>query len=284
MEGIRRIELMLTPAALLLAGLLWGSAGLADEGGTEQKAPSVQEIVEKANQVAFYQGGTGRSVVKMTMYDTKGKVRGRREIVMLRRNAEKGLDQKLFAYFQVPADVRGTVFLVWKHSDKDDDRWLYNPGLDLVNRISAADKRTSFVGADFFYEDVSGRNIQDDKHELIKTTKNYFVLRNIPKNPDGVEFSYFDMYIHRQTFMPLYAYFYDKSGEKCREYRVLNMQKIQGYWTATKSEMIDYTQQGEKPALTVAEFSDIEYEIKLPDSVFTERYLRKPPLQYLKIK
>jgi hypothetical protein len=67
-----------------------------------------------------------------------------------------GGDQDFMVFFSRPSDVRGTVFLVAKHVDRDDDRWLYLPGLDLVRRISAGDKRTSFVGSHFFYEDVSG--------------------------------------------------------------------------------------------------------------------------------
>ncbi|MFO7957490.1 MAG: outer membrane lipoprotein-sorting protein [Candidatus Brocadiia bacterium] len=270
-------------SALLIAGLLAGALlaapVLAAQG---EETPSVQEIVEKANRVAYYQGETGRARVKMTIYNAEGKVRGERELVILRRNAEEGLDQKFYAYFERPADVRSTVFLVWKNTEKDDDRWLYNPGLDLVNRISAADKRTSFVGTHFFYEDVSGRSIEDDEHELLRTTDNYYVLKNTPRDSDLVEFSYYEMYIHRGTFMPLHAFYYDKNGEKYREYHVLKMDKVDDYWTALKTEMVDLREQGPENPKTVAEYSGVQYGIELPDSIFTERYLRKPPREYLK--
>jgi hypothetical protein len=260
----------------LCAALL--ASGLA--GGAEE-VPSVDEIVREANKVAYYQAGTGRARVKMTITDANGKVRGERELVILRRNAEEGLDQKYYAYIERPADVRGTVFLVWKHSDKDDDRWLYNPGLDLVSRISARDKRTSFVGTHFFYEDVSGRNIEDDAHELQEVTEHYYVLKNTPKDTDVVEFAYYTMYVHRDTLLPLHAYYYDEGGQKYREYHVLSMRQIDGYWTATKAETRDLREQGEAVARTVAEYSDVRYGLELPDDVFTERYLRKPPREYL---
>jgi outer membrane lipoprotein-sorting protein len=264
-------------AGLLLAGPL----ALAGEEQGESEELTAMEIVRKANQVAYYQGGTGRANVQMTIYNAKGEVRGERELVILRRNAEEGLDQKFYAYFERPADVRGTVFLVWKHNDRDDDRWLYNPSLDLVNRIAAADKRTSFVGTHYFYEDVSGRNIADDEHELVKTTENYYVLRHTPKNPDLVEFDNYVTYIHRDTFMPLYTYYYDGNGEKYREYQVLKMEQIDGNWTTVRSRMIDYREQGPENAQTVAEYSNVEYGTELPDEIFTERYLRKPPREYL---
>ncbi|MCK4284086.1 MAG: outer membrane lipoprotein-sorting protein [Candidatus Brocadiae bacterium] len=266
-------------AALLAAAAFAGAQG---ETAAKEEVPTVEEIVKKANQVSYYQAGTGRARVKMTIKDAEGRVRGERELVILRRNVEGGLDQKYYVYFFRPVDVRGTVFLVWKHSDKNDDRWLYNPGLDLVNRIAGTDKRTSFVGSHFFYEDVSGRSIADDTHELVKTTTDYYVLKNTPKDADQVEFSYYEMYIHRDTFLPLYAYYYDKNGEKYREYRVLKMEEIGGYWTAVRAEMRDLREQGKETAHTLAEYSDIKYGMELPDEIFTQRYLRKAPREYLR--
>jgi len=270
-------------AAFLLVGAPLAALRAAEQQPA-QKVPSVDEIVKKANQVAYYQGGTGRAHVKMTIYDARGQLRGERQLIMLRRNVPDSLDQKSYAYFEKPEDVRGTAYLVWKHTDRDDDRWLYTPSLDLVTRISAADKRSSFVGTNFAYEDVSGRSIEADKHELIKVTDNYYVVRNTPKDPDSVEFSYYDTYIHRTTFLPLYAYYYDKKGTKYKEYQVLEMKNVQGYPTATKAKMIDYREQGlpNTYANTLAVYSNIEYGIDLPDDIFTERYLRTPPREYLK--
>ena len=271
----------LTLPAMLAGFCVLASAGAATAQDAEA-TPTVQEIVEKANQVAYYQGGTGRAHVKMTIYTNEGKVRGERELIILRRNADTGLDQKIYAYIEAPADVRGTVFLVWKHTDKDDDRWLYSPALDYVNRIAATDKRSSFVGTNFLYEDVSGRNISDDEHELIQTTKDYYVLKNTPKDKDTVEFAYYVMYIHRATFLPIAAQYYDKNGEKYREYQVLKMDKIDGYITPTQTVMRDLRDKGTSVAQTVAEYSDVQYGIDLPENIFTERFLRKPPQEYLK--
>jgi outer membrane lipoprotein-sorting protein len=171
------------------------------------------------------------------------------------------------------------VFMVWKHvDDRPDDRWLYLPALDLVKRIAAADKRTSFVGSDFFYEDVSGRSITDDKHELEETTDTYYVLKNTPKDADSVEFSYYKVWIHRATFLPIKTVYHDKKGDKYREYQALEVKKIQEYQTVVKASMKDLRTGGQ----TVLEYSDVEYDLGLPDSIFTERYLRRVPAEYIK--
>jgi hypothetical protein len=217
----------------------------------------------------------------MTITDKKGQTRNR-EFIILRKDFTDGGDQKYYVYFLKPADVRKTVFMVHKHTDikKDDDRWLYLPGLDLVKRIAASDKRTSFVGSDFLYEDVSGRNLTEDRHELIETTDKYYVVKNIPKKPDTVEFSYFNVSIDRKTFVPMTMEFYDKKdklyriieSQKVETFEFKDNEKIQKFPTVIKSVVSDLNT-GSK---TVMEFTDVKYNVNLKD-IFTERYLRRPP-------
>ena len=253
----------------------------ADGPNATEKITDVEAIVNKANLVAYYQGDNGKAKVKMTITDKKGQARIR-EFIILRKDVKDGGDQMYYVYFLKPADVRKMVFMVHKHTDinKDDDRWLYLPGLDLVKRIAASDKRTSFVGSDFLYEDVSGRNLTEDIHELIETTDKYFVVKSVPKKPDTVEFSYFDVRIDRRTFVPMKMNFYDK---KEKLYRVIESQKIeiieagqgdkvQKFPTVVKSVVSDLNT-GSK---TEMEFFNVKYDIALKD-IFTERYLRKPP-------
>ncbi|HQM99503.1 MAG TPA: outer membrane lipoprotein-sorting protein, partial [Candidatus Hydrogenedentes bacterium] len=174
--------------------------------------PSVDEIVKKTNQTVYYQGQDGRAQVKMTIKDQQGNTR-EREFVILRRNMDdKNEEQNFYVYFKNPADVREMVFMVWKHISKDDDRWMYLPALDVVRQIASSDKRTSFVGSTFFYEDVSGRSLLEDNHELVETTENYYVVKNTPKNPASVEFDSFTMHIHKTTFVPVKVEF-EKGGK-----------------------------------------------------------------------
>ena len=260
-----------------IAGTVYGAAPV----------PSVDEIVAKTNYVAYYQGKDGQAKVKMTITDSQGRVR-ERQFTILRWDApapdgtndkdDYCGDQKLYVYFDRPADVKKMVFMVWKHTDKDDDRWLYLPALDLVKRIAATDKRTSFVGSDFFYEDVSGRSINEDVHELEQTTDNYYVLKNTPKDPDSVEFSYFKMWVHRATFIPVKTEFYDKKGEKYRVYEALKVDNIQGYPTVTKASMKNLRTGGQ----TVLEYSDVVYNPGIPENIFSERYLRRAPAKYIR--
>ena len=233
----------------------------------------VMEIVKKANHTAYYEGKDGRAQVHMTIIDEQGRER-ERELTILRRDTEDETDgeQKYYVYFHRPADVREMVFMVHKHLKADDDRWLYLPALDVVKRIAASDERTSFAGSHFFYEDVSGRGIYEDDHELAKTTGNYYVLENTPKEPGKVEFDSYTMYVHKKTFLPVIIEF-KKGGEVYRTAKALKVEDIQGHPTVVKAEMSDSNMGGK----TVMEYSSVEYDIGIPEDVFTERDVRAAP-------
>lgn len=269
-----------------LIGIAAGLLLVAGYLHADSAVPGVEEIVQRTNHVAYYQGKDGRAQVEMVITDKQGRQRQRR-FTILRRDASDSEaitdraylgEQQFYVYFHRPADVNKMVFMVHKKLEGDDDRWLYLPALDLVKRIAASDKRTSFVGSDYFYEDVSGRSIDADQHELLRTTDNYYVLRHTPKDPAAVEFSYYDMYVHKQSFIPVQTEFYDRNGEKYRVARALNVETIQGKPTVTTASM-ENLKTGSK---TEMRYSQVGYDIGLPEEVFSERYLRTPPREYLR--
>ena len=259
---------------IVLILLVFALSSLAAEPKSAvQKVPDIDTITNKANMMAYYQGMDGKAKVTMTITNKQGQKR-EREFIILRKDVNDGGDQKYFVYFERPADVRRMVYMVHKHTglQKDDDRWLYLPSLDLVKRIAASDKRTSFVGSDFLYEDVSGRSLEEDTHELIKTTDELFVVKNVPKQPDNVEFGYYNVLIDRKNFVPMKMEYYGKSGKLYRTIESVKVEEIQGFPTVVKSVVSDL-KTGSK---TEMKFGDVKYNINLED-IFTERYLRRPP-------
>ena len=239
--------------------------------------PTVDEIINKANLASYYGGDDGRSEVVMTITDDQGRTR-LREFVILRRDIKDGGGQKFYVYFKKPSDVRKMVFMVHKYIDKDDDRWMYLSKLDLVKRIAGSDKRTSFVGSNFFYEDVSGRGVAEDTHELLEETDTDFVIKNMPKKPAEVEFSAYTVWIDKNNFLPVKAEYLNSEGRKYRVVEALETKTIQGFPTVIKSRVKDLLNGSE----TVSEFKNIKYNIGLDDKIFTERYLRRPPREVRK--
>ena len=237
----------------------------------------VNDIVERANLASYYQGNDGRSEVRMTITDGQGREQ-QRQFTILRLNEEPGGRQHFYVAFSRPADVRDTVFMVTKNITRDDDRWLYLPSLDLVRRISAGDKRTSFVGSHFFYEDVSGRQPTEDEHRLVGTTDAHYIIESEPKDSSTADFASYRVIIDKANFLPSKIEYADASGQVYRTVEALEVQNIQGLPTVIRSQVSDLRSGGH----TVMEFGFVSYNIGIPADVFSERSLRRQPREWLR--
>jgi outer membrane lipoprotein-sorting protein len=241
------------------------------------EAITANDIVAKASHAAYYQGEDGIARVKMVITDSMGRQR-KREMSILRKDIEEDKDQKYYVYFHKPNDVKGMTYMVWKHMGPDDDRWLYLPALDLVRRVAAGDKRSSFVGTTFVYEDISGRSVEEDNHELIGEESDKYIIKSIPKTQGSVEFSYFKTWVDKNNFIPVKAEYYDKKEKLYRVIEALKVEDVEGVPTIIQMKALDMNSNTN----TISEFSDVKYNVGMKDNIFTERYLRRPPRKYIK--
>ena len=226
----------------LVALLLISGNGFAQTSANQSGSNiDVAEIVNKAEQAAYYAGNDGRSMARMLIVDEQGR-KQMRQFTILRKDVlnEAGADtgdQRMLVFFSRPTEVEGTVFRVEKHAalNSDDDRWLYLPALDLVKRIAAGDKRTSFVGSHFFYEDVSGRATAQDSFELLEQTQTHYRLKATPKDTALVEFSHYVVEIDKDTYLPTLINFY-KGDNNYRRVEAVTIETIQGNPTVVRSK------------------------------------------------
>jgi outer membrane lipoprotein-sorting protein len=203
-----------------------------------------------------------------------------REFKLLRHNKETAdlntEDQNYFVKFSHPNDLDGMVFMVKKHVGSTDDRWLYLPKLDLVRRIAAGDKRTSFVGSDVLYEDVSGRHLTEDEHVFESDIKSYYIIKSTPVEENSTEFNYYKTWVHKKTFLALKREYYDSNENLYREIKVKKVKNINGIPTIMSSSVKDFN----TGSITTVSFSDVKYNIGLEQDLFSERYLRNPPSKW----
>ncbi|MCH9659572.1 MAG: outer membrane lipoprotein-sorting protein, partial [Bacteroidetes bacterium] len=257
--------------------LVFAVIGVSSLQKTTAQNIEVNELVAKTNEAYKYVGDDRITLANMDIKNKKGKVVMNRELVLIKKNDGNNLQQKWYAYFKKPADIRKMVFMVWKNTDKDDDRWIFLPAMDLVKRLAGSDKRSSFAGSQFAYEDVTGRLPKMDTHVLVKSNDTYYEVKSTPKDPSSVEFSYFYTWIDKETFIPKKRVFYDKNGSKQREYRAEKVETIQGYTTITEFSMTNI-QTGESTYVT---YTDVRYNVGIPDNIFTEAYLRRVPRKWI---
>lgn len=245
------------------------------------QAPSGEEVMRRSHLAMYYPGEDMRARVTMRLVSRDGGERVR-EMTMTRRNVKEGGEQRYFIFFHRPPDVRDLAVLVWKYPARDDDRWLYVPALKLVRRIAASDKHTSFVGSDFSYEDVSGREPDDDTHKLLREDRaagrEAWVVESVPRESGSADFSRKLSWIDKATGLPLKEEYFDRRGDLARVFTAEELKEIQGFWTVTKRVMKN-VQSGHS---TEAVLADVRYNLKLSPDLFSERALRAPPAELVR--
>jgi hypothetical protein len=261
------------------AGFRLGLLPILLVGSSVQAAPTAQGLVEKSLLAFYYQGADMQVRARMDLID-RGGGRRTRVLSMLRRDQSDGGNQKYFLYFHEPGDVRGVSFLVWKYPTKDDDRWFYLPSLDLVRRVAADDRRSSFVGSDFTYEDVSGRDLEADKHVFEREEKiggrDSYLVKSTPKGADA-DFGYKFTWVDKANFLPLKEEQYDRRGARYKQFTADEVADVKGQPTVVKRTMKNL-QSGHR---TEVAYLKIVYDLGIEDSLFSERFLRQPPRKWV---
>jgi hypothetical protein len=254
-------------------------------GESAQLSPA--RIIEKSQLAFYYQGDDMKADVVMELIDKDGGKRTR-VMTLLRRDEKEGGNQKYFIYFHEPGDVRRLTFMVWKYPEKEDDRWIFVPAVDLIRRIAADDKRSSFVGSDFTYEDVSGRDVESDTHTLLRSEKlegqDRYVMQSVPKEP--TEYTKRISWIDKENFLPLKEEYYDAQNELFRIFAADRIEdiKVGGgtggnvFPTVTRRTMKNL-KTGHR---TEVVYKSVSYNLGLGDEDFSERHMRRPPRGWIR--
>jgi outer membrane lipoprotein-sorting protein len=243
-------------------------------------AQDASELVQKSLNAYLYPGDDGKAAISMSIIDAGGGERSR-EMVMVRMDtADDGGNQKYFIYFKEPGDVREMTFMVYKNVESEDERWLFVPSVKLIRKIAADDKRSSFVGSDFVYEDVSGRTVDQGEHTLEGEGEvggsAVYIVKSTPN--DNVEYSYKKLYIDKETHLPLKEEFYGEGDKLLRTFTATNIEDIDGFATPMTRTMENH-ETGGKTVITIEE---AEYNVGLKERDFSERRMRRPPRQWIR--
>jgi len=270
---------------LLAAALLLGLVLPVQMAAAQ--AESAAGVMERSNRAYYSAGADAKGRLSMELIDPDGGKRIR-VMTMLRKNQEESGFQKYFIYFHEPGDVRRLTFMIWKYPGKEDDRWIYIPAIDLIRRIAAEDKYSSFVGSDFSYEDVSGRDVAEDTHTILREEKlgdrNSIVIESIPLSEAA--FTRRISWIDRATFLPLKEEFYDAQNQLQRIFTAESIENIEVgegdgrriYPTVMKRTMRN-VRTGHRTEVYV---KSVAYDLGLEDADFSERRMRRPPREWIR--
>lgn len=262
--------------------------GLLATGALAQQeaSPNPKAILEKSQEAFYAAGRDMRARVSMDLMTETGQ-RRTRVLTMLRRNDPAGKTQKYFLYFHEPGDVRRTAFLVWKYPEKDDDRWIFIPAVNMVRRVAARDSRSSFVGSDFTYEDISGRDLSADTHTLLREEKlgdaDCWVLQSVPNA--AADYKRKLSWIDKVRFLPLQEEYYDAQDKLMRVFTADKIEIVTTGEGAARKMVPTVTQRTMKNVQsghrTEVRYASVAYDLGLDEAVFTERSLQTPPQKWI---
>ena len=233
---------------------------------------------------------TGRDIVQRVKNRPDGTTRyAEMQLTLVKKNGDKrdrkmvswamdeGKDTKKIMFFTYPGDVKGTGFLTWDYdkAGKEDDKWLYLPATKKTRRISGSSSKTDyFMGTDFTYDDMGGRNVDEDKHTLLREESRNghkcWVVESVPVDSREI-YSRKVSWIRQDCDVAIYVEFYDKLNKLHRVMTVLDLKKVEGFWTIMKMEMKN-VQNGHSTLIAV---SEPKYDIKVDKSMFTVAKLEK---------
>ena len=260
----RKLFFSLTLAMILPTG----NPGVIDRAAAAELTGS--EIMQKARDIET--PDTAMAKLKMTLINRAGKRRVRELVSFTKKYGE---DAKSLIRFKEPADVRGTGFLHWENKGREDDQFLYLPALKRTRRIASSEKNSSFMGTDFTYQDMQGREVEEDTHTLLGLEAlngmETYKVESIPTDPKDTQYSRRISWIRMDNYFPIKAELFDRHGKPLKRLVIEKLEQVNGFWTALKTTMTNL----QKETQTLIETEKVEMGKPIPDDVFTQRYLEK---------
>jgi hypothetical protein len=274
-----RTVLPVVAAALLL--LLYYERGIA----SVPTAETAEWVARQADNRDI--GRDGRFELKMRLFDRQQRVRERELTILTLRPSSgpggknaSGSGDRVLIRFTYPNDIKGTAFLVWEHPDGEDERFLYLPGLGRVRRIAGAEAQDSFVGSDFTYEDISGRELDDYRYTMVEENAVWtaadgqrvpaYRIESRAKNSQA-RFPRVVSTIRKDNFVIVHADIHNRRDERQKIYDVRRLDLVQSIWTLSEIVMTNSTEQSRTELLV----KSVRYNTGLKEEDFSRRELER---------
>jgi len=263
-------------AAVLALACLTGTftrAAQRPEAGAETADWIARQVDERDT------GKDSRFEMTMTLFDRQGRTRERRlTVTTLRALGPRG--DRVLVRFEAPNDIKGTGLLVWEHPTTEDERFLYLPALGRVRRIAGAEKQESFVGSDFSYEDIGGRELDEYQYALVERDAMWAspsgesspAWRLESKSKDGqARYPRVVSLVRKDNFVVVSADIFNRRDQREKHYEVRDLRQVDGIWTSMALSVANDLQRTRTDLMVTS----ARYNVGLTESAFTRRELEQ---------
>jgi outer membrane lipoprotein-sorting protein len=212
-----------------------------------------------------------------TLVNRDGSTRIRQTSAYTRLQGD-GTDNMRLVRFLAPADIKGTATLLIEHTASDDDMWIYLPALGKVRRLSASNKKDSFVGTDFSYGDVIGYKPEEWSHRQLREesegSQPCYVIESLP-GTDAVKQNSGQSkrvtWVRKDNFVAIKSEAWDTSGQLARRITLSDVRPVgsNGRWQAMVSEAQNLLTEHK----TTIKYEEFQVDQNVPEKMFNPREL-----------
>ncbi len=160
-------------------------------------------------------------------------------------------ERKGLIKFYKPTKIKNSSLLTISKSGEK-NQWIYLPAFRSIKKLNTKERSKSFMGSDFSYTDIAGRELNDDRHKMLKKDKKYYYIQSTPRDKKDA-YSKMELIIDKKKFVALKIIFYDKKGKQLKTLDNKEFKKVKGSYFAVLSVMKNLKHGGS----TKLEVSDI---------------------------
>jgi outer membrane lipoprotein-sorting protein len=181
---------------------------------------------------------------------------------------------KMVLRFTAPAEVKGVALLVVNHPDRASDQWMWTPNLGRDRRVALQDRSTRFFGADFSFEDLEERDVEQYDYKLLGEEAidgaPCWRIEAQPRKGKSSQYSLSRVWIRKDNYV---AAQYENlvKDQVARRLRLSRIENVQGVWTARHLDMHDLR----RNSRTILRIEKLQYNTPLKDEDFTLQALRR---------
>ncbi|MEM1348242.1 MAG: outer membrane lipoprotein-sorting protein, partial [Myxococcota bacterium] len=196
---------------LLAAGfaLCMGASSAAADDAKPKTADQIMEAALDGN--GSFGVEAGRAQLTLLIEDQRGDRRTRKLAV---RSKSLGGAARTVVTLTAQSEVKGQAFLFAENPKAEDDVWMYLPAFGVTRRVEGSQKKGSFLGTHFTFDDLESRDIRESSHERLDDEKigktPVYVISSTPKDPSSSSYGKVVSYVRQSDAQSLKVRFFDK--------------------------------------------------------------------------
>jgi outer membrane lipoprotein-sorting protein len=242
---------------IILSGILFLNPSVAQD-------PDASQLIRAA--MDHWRGMTSYSDMTMTIHRPDWE----RSMNML--SWSKGDKLSLVRVVEPKKDAGNGTLL------NDNNMWTYSPRINRIIKVPSSMMSQSWMGSDFSNKDISKSTdiIDQYDHELIASEERdghvYYTVSSVPHEDAAVVWGK-EVLTVRDDYVLIEQQFWDQDDVLVKSMKTLEVEEMGGRAVAKIMRMGKVDEPGEWTQLTA---NSIEFDLELPDNLFTLSNLRNP--------